>query len=69
MARLWDILDDKSKAALTEIARQQGMLSFSPGKPSQQPVVKVEGKLEDLTEIAQIVRLTDSQIKERDEIL
>jgi len=43
------------------------MLSFSPDKPSQQPVVKVEGKLEDLTEIDQIMRLTDSQIKERDE--
>jgi hypothetical protein len=67
MTRLWDILDDKSKENLIKKARELGMLSFSPGKPSQQPVVKVGGKLGDLTEIAQIVRLTDSQIKERDD--
>ena len=56
LTRLWDILDDKSKAALTEIARQQGMLSFSPGKPSQQPVVKVQGKLENVEEIGELIK-------------
>jgi len=65
MTKLWDILDDKSKAALTEIARQQGMLSFSPDKPSQQPVVKAGGKLENVEEIAKLMTLTDSQIKDK----
>ena len=67
MARLWEILDDKSKENLIKKARELGMLSFSPDKPSQQPVVKVQGKLENVEEIAKLMTLTDSQIKEKDD--
>jgi len=65
--RLWDILDDKSKEVLIKKARELGMLGFNPNDGHREPVVKVQGKLEDVEEIGKLMTLTDSQIKERED--
>ncbi len=65
MPRFYDLLTDRGKQNLIKKARELGMLSFNPDDGSREPVVKVEGKLEDSEEIGVLMAMSDARIKER----
>jgi hypothetical protein len=65
--RLWDCLTDRGKENLIKKARELGMFNYSPDDGAKQHAVTVQGKLEGIAEIAKLIALTDSQIKERED--
>ncbi len=62
--RLWDCLTPEGKENLIKKARELGMLSFNPDDGRREPVVKVEGNLEDIGEIGTLMAMTPARFKE-----
>jgi len=60
---LWELADEKSRESLKKLAQELGMENFNPEKPKRK--IKATTRLESGDEIAILMSMTDSQIKER----